>query len=93
MECGSDCDWIELPTEGKIHTFTVCHYGSEEFLAEVPFVLALIEFDGLNTLFLARVGGLDPHGASLDWIGKRVKARFRRLATLKPTDVAFFPLE
>lgn len=93
MECGSECDWIELPTEGTIHTFTVCHYGSEEFLPEVPFILGLIEFDGIDTLFLARLAGFDPDKPSLDWIGMRVKAKFRRFPRLKPTDVTFVPVE
>ncbi|MFQ5881551.1 MAG: Zn-ribbon domain-containing OB-fold protein [Candidatus Methylomirabilales bacterium] len=92
MECGEECDWVELPLEGGIHTFTVCYYGGEEFLKETPFILALIEFQGVNTLFLTRVVGLDPQAASLDWIGMRVKAKFRRLSKFKPTDVYFIPV-
>lgn len=92
MECGSECDWFELPQEGRIHTFTVCHYGSEEFLKETPFILALIEFKGVNTLFLTRVIGLDAGQASLDWIGLNVRARFRRLSKFNPTDVYFVPV-
>jgi uncharacterized OB-fold protein len=75
----------------RIHAFTVCHFGSEEFLPETPFVLALIEFDGLNTLFLTRLLGLDPDQASLDWIGMAVRPRFLRNSKLKPTDVYFVP--
>jgi hypothetical protein len=93
MECGSECDWFELPQEGRVHTFTVCHFGSEEFLKETPFVLALIEFEGANTLFLTRLVGLDPADASLDWVGMKVRARFRRLSKFKPTDVYFVPAE
>jgi len=92
MECGRQCDWVDLPQEGQIHTFTVCHYGSEEFLKETPFILALIEFPGVDTLFLTRVVGLDPQASSLDWIGMAVKARFRRLSTFRPTDVYFVPI-
>jgi len=93
MECGAECDWFELPQEGRVHTFTVCHFGSEEFLKETPFVLALIEFEGVNTLFLTRLVGLDPADASLDWVGMKVRARFRRLSKFKPTDVYFVPTE
>ncbi len=92
MECGQECDWVELPTEGRIHSFTVCHYGSEEFLKETPYILALIEFPQVDTLFLARLVGLDPTAPSLDWIDTKVKAKFRRLSKLKPTDVYFVPL-
>jgi uncharacterized OB-fold protein len=57
------------------------------------FVLALIEFDGADTLFLGRLLGLDPTAPTLDWIGQRVGLRFRRNSKFKPTDVSFYPLE
>ena len=93
MQCGADCEWIELPKEGRVHCFTVCHFGSEEFLPECPFVLALIEFERVNTLFLTRLMGVDPTRPSLEWIGMRVKAKFRRLSRFKPTDVWFVPAD
>ena len=74
-----------------MHAFTVCHFGSEEFLPETPFVLALIEFEGVNTLFLTRLMGVDPLEATLDWIGMPVAPRFLRNSKLKPTDVYFVP--
>lgn len=91
MYSGIQTDWVELPKEGKIHAFTVCHYGSEEFLPETPFVLALIKFEGVDTLLLTRLIGLDPDDAALDWIEMEVEAKFRRLSKLKPTDVYFVP--
>ena len=91
MYDGTECNWVELPKEGRVHCFTVCHFGSEEFLKETPFILALIEFDGVDSLFLTRLIGLDPHEASLDWIGMKVKPKFRRLSKFKPTDVYFVP--
>ncbi len=93
MYTGNETEWAALPSEGKVHAFTVCHFGSEEFLPETPFVLALIEFEGVNTLFLTRLVGLDPLRASLDWIGMRVQARYLRNSKLKPTDVYFVPAE
>ncbi|RME86263.1 MAG: Zn-ribbon domain-containing OB-fold protein [Caldilineae bacterium] len=91
MYDGQETEWVELPQEGRVHAFTVCYFGSEEFLAETPFVLALIEFEGADTLLLSRLLGVDPEQASLDWIGMKVKARFLRNAKLKPTDVYFVP--
>jgi len=91
MYCGGECDWIELPQEGGIHTFTVCHYGSQEFLPETPFVLILVEWPGVDTLFLSRLVGVDPMAPSLSWVGMRVLARFKRLSKFKPTDVYFVP--
>ncbi|MBU0491957.1 MAG: Zn-ribbon domain-containing OB-fold protein [Chloroflexi bacterium] len=91
MYTGQETDWVEIPAEGTVHGFTVCHFGSEEFLPECPFVLAQIEFPGVNTLFLGRLIDVDPHEATLDWIGMKVKGRFRRLSKFKPTDVYFYP--
>jgi uncharacterized OB-fold protein len=53
--------------------------------------LGLIEFDGVNTLLLTRLMGLDPENPSLDWIGMPVQPRFIRNSKLKPTDVYFVP--
>ena len=72
-----------------MHAFTVCYFGSEEFLPDCPFVLALIEFEGVNTLLLTRLMGVDPAAPALDWIGMEVKPRFPRNSKLKPTDVYF----
>lgn len=92
MYSGRETRWIDITDRpAKVHAFTVCHFGSEEFLPETPFVLALVEFEGVNTLFLTRLMGVDPHGASLDWIGLPVRPRFLRNSKLKPTDVYFVP--
>jgi uncharacterized protein len=74
-----------------VHAFTVCYFGSEEFLPETPFVLALIEFEGVDTLLLTRLMGVDAAAPALDWIGMEVRPRFLRNSKLKPTDVYFTP--
>ena len=89
MYTGKETEWVRLPDEGTIHAFTVCHFGSEEFLPQTPFVLILVEFEGANTLFLSRLVGVDPNQASLDWIGMKVKAQYLRNSKFKPTDVYF----
>jgi uncharacterized OB-fold protein len=92
MYSGQQTDWIDISDRpAKVHAFTVCHFGSEEFLPETPFVLALIEFEDVNTLFLTRLLGVDPDQATLDWIGMSVEPRFLRNSKLKPTDVYFVP--
>jgi uncharacterized OB-fold protein len=91
MYCGAECDWVELPQVGQVHTFTVCQFGSEEFLKETPFVLILVEWPRVNTLFLSRLMGVDPAKPSMDWVGMKVRAKFRRLSKFKPTDVYFVP--
>jgi len=92
MDCGDETEWVVLPNRAKVHTFTVCHFGSQEFLPECPFVLAQIEFKGCETLLLARLMGVDPYKPSLKWVGMEVEAKFRRLSKTKPTDVYFVPV-
>jgi uncharacterized OB-fold protein len=60
-------------------------------LPETPFVLALVEFEDVDTLLLTRLMGLNPDDASLDWIGMTVIPKFLRNSKLKPTDVYFVP--
>jgi hypothetical protein len=92
MYSGAETNWIDITDrEARVHAFTVCHFGSEEFLPETPFVLALIEYEDVDTLFLTRLVGVDTMDASLDWIGMKVKPRFLRNSKLKPTDVYFLP--
>lgn len=94
MYSGQETEWVDITDrEAKIHAFTVCHFGSEEFLPETPFILALIQFEGVDTLLLTRMMGLDPMEASLDWIGMQVSPQFLRNSKLKPTDVYFVPAE
>ncbi|TKJ33894.1 nucleotide-binding protein [bacterium (candidate division B38) B3_B38] len=90
MYCGSECDWFELPLEGKIHTWTTCYYGGQEFLKETPFNLILVEFEGVDSLLLVRLVGISQDEIR---IGMKVKARFRRNSQFKPTDVYFVPAE
>ena len=90
MECGAKTEWFELPLEGRVHTWTTCYFGSEEFLKETPFNLVLVEFDGVDTLFLARLIGCKQDDIK---VGMAIQARFRRLSQFKPTDVYFVPAE
>lgn len=92
MYSGENTIWIDITDRAaKVHAFTVCYFGSEEFLPETPFILALIEFEGVDTLLLTRLLGVDPAMPTLDWIGMEVKPRFLRNSKLKPTDVYFIP--
>ena len=89
MECGGPTEWVELPGEGRVHTFTTCHFGGEAFLKETPFTLIMVEFDGVDTLFLSRLIGAEPKEVK---IGMPVRARFLRNCKFKPTDVYFVPM-
>lgn len=88
MECGAKTEWFELPLEGKVHTFTICHFGGQAFLKETPFTLILVEFPGVDTLFLSRLFGKEPERVKIDM---KVKAQFVRNSKFKVTDVYFVP--
>ena len=92
MYSGAETNWIDITeNEAVIHAFTVCHFGSEAFLDQTPYVLIQVEFEGVNTLLLSRLFGIDPMEASLDWIGMKIKPQFIRNSKLQPTDVYFIP--
>lgn len=88
MDCGAKTEWMELPLEGTVHTYTTCYFGGEEFLDETPFTLIMVEWPGVETLFLSRLVGIAPEEVS---IGMKVKAKFKRLSQFIPTDVYFVP--
>ncbi|TLY36811.1 MAG: Zn-ribbon domain-containing OB-fold protein [Nitrospirae bacterium] len=88
MQCGAPTAWLELPLNGRVHTFTTCHYGGEAFLKETPFTLVLVEFDGANTLFLSRLKGISGDAVR---VGLPVRAHFTKTPSMKVTDVWFEP--
>ena len=90
MQCGKKTKWIDLPLEGRIHAWTTCYFGSEAFLKETPFNLVLVEFQGIDTLFLARMIGVTQEELR---VGMRIRAQFRRNSKFDPTDVYFVPAE
>ncbi len=89
MYCGSPTQWVELPLQGRVHSYTTCYFGSEAFLKETPFHLILVEFDGVDTLFLSRLVGVESDEEI--YIGMPVRARFRRNSKFRATDVYFVP--
>jgi uncharacterized OB-fold protein len=88
MMCGAETEWYQLPNEGKVHTFTTCYFGSEEFLKETPFNLIMVEFEGVDSLFMARLIGAEQEDI---FVGMPVKAKFKRNQKFSPTDVYFVP--
>ena len=88
MECGDETKWVELPLRGRVHSWTTCYFGSEEFLKETPFNLALVEFDGVDTLLLSRLDGVKQKDV---YIGMDVEAEFRKKPRYLISDVHFIP--
>jgi uncharacterized protein len=88
MNCGHETEWFELPLEGKVHSWTTCYFGSEEFLKETPFNLALVEFEGVDTLLLSRLKGIEEPDI---FIGMNIRAQFRKSPRYLISDVYFVP--
>jgi len=88
MQCGSETKWFQLPLQGRVHSWTTCYFGSEEFLKETPFNLALVEFEGVDTLLLSRLDGVKQEGV---YIGMKVRAEFRKKPRYLISDVHFVP--
>jgi uncharacterized protein len=88
MVCGRPTEGFELPLRGRLHSWTTCHFGSEAFLKETPYNLALVEFDGADSLLLVR---LKDCVESEIYVGMPVVARFRDRPSYLITDVWFVP--
>jgi len=88
MVCGTATEWIDLPLKGRLHSWTTCHFGSEAFLKETPYNLALVEFPGVGSLLLARLK--DCVESDL-YVGMPVEARFDPNPKYSITDVWFVP--
>ncbi len=89
MNCGHETTWFELPLEGRVHSWTTCYFGSEEFLKETPFNLVLVEFDGVDSFLLSRLNGI---GEKDIYIGMKIRAEFRKQPRYLISDVHFVPV-
>ena len=88
MVCGSATAWFPLPLRGRLHSWTTCHFGSEAFLKETPYNLALVEFEGADSVLLVR---LKDCVESEIYVGMPVVARFNDKPRYLITDVWFVP--
>jgi uncharacterized OB-fold protein len=66
---------VPLPVKGTIASYTVVHQGQKGFDAQVPYVIAIVEFEGGVTI-LGQVVDCDPEDVD---IGMEVKPVFRRV--------------
>ncbi len=88
MVCGQPTTWFELPKKGRLHSWTTCHFGSEAFLKETPYNLALVEFEGAGSVLLVR---LRDCVESEIYVGMPVVARFSDKPKYLVTDLWFVP--
>ena len=86
-------DWVEVPDEGLVFTYTVAHVGPDGEALEEPEIYALIALDGAEGGILHRLGEVRPEEV---YIGMRVKAVWEEPAKRKGaiTDIRYFkPVE
>jgi uncharacterized protein len=88
MECGEPTRWVDLPLKGKVHSWTTCQFGSEAFLKETPYNLCMVEFEGAQSLLLARLKDCTQPDI---YVGMPVEARFDPKPRYSITDVWFVP--
>ena len=79
-ESGSDAECV----------FELCAEVRTELLEAVDERRRLVEFDGVDTLFLSRLIGVERADVR---IGMGIKAKFRRKATWSVRDIYFVPAE
>lgn len=88
MFCGTPTEWKRLPLKGKVHSWTTCEFGGEEFLKETPYNLALVQFEGADSLFMTRVKEC---GQKDLYVGMPVEARFAKKPEYLVRDIWFVP--
>lgn len=72
--CLSDrLDWVEASGRGTVHSYTIVHRTSEEFRAEAPFPVALVDLEE-GVRMMARLDVAEPR------IGMPVKVAFKRVS-------------
>jgi uncharacterized OB-fold protein len=69
---GTDLEVTEVKGSGKIRTFTTVYVAAEGRESEVPYTIVLVELDE-GPWVMGNLDGIDPKGASMELIGKKVK--------------------
>jgi uncharacterized OB-fold protein len=68
----SELDWVDLPRDGRIYAFSAVLMGAPLGMeADVPFVVGLVEFDGVPFRMFGRIVGSPWERC---WVGQKVRA-------------------
>ncbi len=90
-ECAlQETEWIELPPEGVLHSYTILGFAAEAFLRDLPFILAYVRIDGANTLIAGRLREIKPEEVECD---TKVNIKFVAKPKGSPLDFYFVPAE
>lgn len=80
-------EWVEVPPRGTVYAYTVVHLDLDEQPLEKSRLVALIEIEGCDSLF---VHCLDEVEAEEVYIGMPVEAVFQKERQGAITDIAYF---
>lgn len=87
-DCFEELDeWVEVPPEGSIRSFTVLHRDLEDRPLEEPLVVAFITFPGIRGGLVHRLEGVTPAGVKE---GLAVVPIFRPKPEGGPNDILHF---
>ena len=81
--------YVDVGTEGEVHTFTLLHKDLDESRKEAPVLMAMIRLDGTNGGVIHYLGEVDPADVH---IGMRVKAVIKQKEERQGaiTDITYF---
>jgi len=88
--CFSELDeWLEVPSQGSVFTYTVLHRDLDDRLLDPPAVLAYVKLYGTDGGLVHYLGDVNPEEVE---IGMEVEAVFKDPAERQGTilDVAYF---
>lgn len=82
-------DWVEVPSRGEVHTFTILYRDLDENPLERPLILAFVKLEGADGGFVHYLGEVDPDKV---YIGMKVEAVFKPAEERKGeiTDIKYF---
>jgi uncharacterized OB-fold protein len=82
-------EWVDVPSRGTVYAYTVVYYDLEEKPLASPQIVALIEMEGCDGVFVHLLGAVDPDDVCL---GMPVQAVFKRAdkRTGEITDIQYF---
>lgn len=89
-KCLGETRWVEISSQGRIHSFSTMFFAGEKFLKDIPFSLAYIEFEGVDTVFLTKIKTKTPEKLK---IGMKVRMQMSKEIEWKASDVWAEPIE
>ncbi|MGD2251224.1 MAG: Zn-ribbon domain-containing OB-fold protein [Candidatus Methanofastidiosia archaeon] len=85
----AETEWIELPLQGVVHTFSIMLFAADAFLDQLPFVLGYIQIDTTDTAIPMQVVTAPTNV----FTGQKVKIKFRDTRKGELMDIYAVPVK